>query len=370
LHWDAPPVRSWFLDRLEAMRPHALHLHSGYLLGHDALSAARERSVPSVVTLHDLWFVCPRITMMHADLRRCSGPEEDAKCAWCLLSEQRRFGVPDRWTRGVLGRAARVVLRTSARRGRPPRSARVSAMGARRVALLHALAGAHSILSPSRFVRTQLEIAGIAPGRIRLVPYGIEPRRSRRARETAATGGPLRVGYFGQLAPHKGIHVLVEAARAVESRRFELVLHGPETPHAAYVARLKGLAGGDPRIRFAGGYDNSRIDDLLAALDVSVVPSIWHENWPFVVLEAFRAGVPVVASRVGGLQEMVRDGVDGLLFEPGDAGQLAACLRRLLGEDGLLDRLKAGLPPVRTDEDEFAELLGIYGDAAANGAVS
>jgi glycosyltransferase involved in cell wall biosynthesis len=364
LFWDSGVVRAWFLERLALTRPDALHLHSGYLLGHAALYAAGERAVPSIVTLHDLWFVCPRITMMHADLRRCSGPEEDAKCAWCLLSEQRRFRLPDRWTGGTVGLGARLVLRASARLAGTRRHALVSAVGARRGALLRALAGAHSILSPSRFVRTELESAGITPGRIRLVPYGVPRRASPSRREARAPGSPLRVGYFGQLAPHKGIHVLVEAARSVASGRLELVLHGPETPHPAYVERLKELAAGDARIRFAGAYDNSRVDELLDTLDVSVVPSVWYENWPFVVLESFRAGVPVVASRVGGLQEMVRDGVDGMLFDPGGARPLARCLNRLLEEDGLLERLKAGVQAVRTDQDEFSELVGIYTDAA------
>jgi glycosyltransferase involved in cell wall biosynthesis len=146
-----------------------------------------------------------------------------------------------------------------------------------------------------------------------------------------------------------------------------VVLHGPEAPHAAYVARLRELAAGDPRIRFAGAYENSRVDELLSALDVVVVPSVWYENYPFVVLEAFRAGLPVVASRVGGLPEMVRDGVDGLLVEPGSAADLARALARLSEEDGLVARLTGGIRPVRADEDEWAELLATYERAAAAG---
>ena len=83
--------------------------------------------------------------------------------------------------------------------------------------------------------------------------------------------------------------------------------------------------------RFAGS-GPCRINEWRAVLhdvDVLVVPSMWIENAPFIIREAFAAGVPVIASDLGGMAEMVRDGVDGLLFPPGDARSLAACLRRL-----------------------------------------
>jgi glycosyltransferase involved in cell wall biosynthesis len=177
----------------------------------------------------------------------------------------------------------------------------------------------------------------------------------------------LRIGYVGQLAPHKGVHVLVAAARALGSRAFELTLNGPDRPHADYVQTLHRLAGDDPRIRFAGAYANEQVDEILAGIDALVVPSICHDNWPCVVLEAFRCGIPVVASRVGGLPEMVRDEKDGLLFEPGNAGELARCLGRLADEPLLLSRLRSEIRPVRSDREEQTELLEIYSSLAATG---
>ena len=71
---------------------------------------------------------------------------------------------------------------------------------------------------------------------------------------------------------------------------------------------------------------------VLHDVDVLVVPSMWIENAPFIIREAFAAGVPVIASNLGGMAEMVKDGVDGLLFPPGDAVSLGGCLRRLIEE--------------------------------------
>jgi len=363
LHWQHPALEEWIGTLLSRARPDILHLHSGYLLGDATLAAARAGHVPTIVTLHDLWFLCPRMTMMHPDMSRCSGPDDGAKCAWCLLTEQRRFRLPDRWTSGAIGRVAKLALRTWPVRNRTSWGELASAVTRRQRGALEALASAQAILSPSRFVRTQLERAGFEPGRIRIVPYGIGPCRPPR-RERPKNPGVLRIGYLGQLAPHKGVHVLIAAARSLRSSAFELRLAGPTDAHVEYMRTLRQMAASDPRIRFTGAYDNDHVGDLLARLDVVIVPSVWHENWPFVVLEAFRAGAPVIASGVGGLTEMIRHDVDGLLFDPGSHVDLAHCLQRLLDDPLLLPRLRNGIQPVRSDEDEQADLLDIYARAA------
>ncbi|PYR55304.1 MAG: glycosyl transferase family 1, partial [Acidobacteria bacterium] len=86
----------------------------------------------------------------------------------------------------------------------------------------------------------------------------------------------------------------------------------------------------------------------------------WIENAPFVIREAFAAGVPVVASRLGGMAEMVRDGVNGLLFEPGSPDALATVLRRVIDEPALLAALRAGIRPVMTIDEDAAQLVALY----------
>ena len=108
---------------------------------------------------------------------------------------------------------------------------------------------------------------------------------------------------------------------------------------ADYIASLRHAAAADPRIRLAGAYGAAEGDDVFAGMDVLVVPSVWYENTPFVVLEAFAAGVPVVASDLGGLSEVVREGENGCLFPAGDARSLGALLQSLAADPGRLRRL-------------------------------
>ena len=111
---------------------------------------------------------------------------------------------------------------------------------------------------------------------------------------------------------------------------------------------------------WCGAFPGSGLQGVLEGFDVLVVPSVWYENAPLVISEARATGIPVVASRLGGMAEMVRDGVDGLLFAPGDDRALAAALRRLATEEGLLDRLREGNRPPRWIDDEVGDLRSVY----------
>jgi glycosyltransferase involved in cell wall biosynthesis len=127
---------------------------------------------------------------------------------------------------------------------------------------------------------------------------------------------------------------------------------------AGYIAGVRAAAGDDPRIAFAGPYGEEQASDVFAGMDALVVPSTWYENTPFVVLEAFAAGVPVLASDLGGLTEIVQDGVDGLLFRAGDAPSLQSAIERLCGEPGLYERLRPKAP--HGIDADFARFLPLY----------
>jgi glycosyltransferase involved in cell wall biosynthesis len=119
----------------------------------------------------------------------------------------------------------------------------------------------------------------------------------------------------------------------------------------------------------AGPLAHADVPRALADLDLLVVPSVWEENAPFVIREALSLGVPVVASDLGGMAEMVEHGRNGLLFPPGDARALARALRRLVDEPLLLDRLRAGIGPVRSLEEDAGWTREQYRRLAASTGV-
>jgi glycosyltransferase involved in cell wall biosynthesis len=183
-------------------------------------------------------------------------------------------------------------------------------------------------------------------------------------KKTPSSG--LRVGYVGQIARHKGVHVLFEAARQMPDASLSVRAYGDTTSFPEYTARLRRLIAGDERLELAGVYRPQRLSQVLRELDVIVVPSLWYENSPNVILEAFGHRTPVVASNLGGMAELVRDGENGLLFAPGDAEGLARQLRRLLDDPRVLPALRTGIGLVKSVAQEMDELEEIYWIVARN----
>jgi glycosyltransferase involved in cell wall biosynthesis len=207
-------------------------------------------------------------------------------------------------------------------------------------------------------MRDEMARAGFPIERIDLLRYGVEPRPA--APPRPADGVTLRVGFLGQIAPHKGVHVIVEAMRRLPTASIELVVHGPLTRDVPYVDSLRRLAGDDPRILFPGPIGHDELDAFLARIDILAVPSVWYENSPFVIHEARAAGLPVLASKLGGMAELVEDGVDGLLATAGSVEAFASALGRLARERDLAARLRTGVRRPPTLDDETRALVAIY----------
>ena len=151
----------------------------------------------------------------------------------------------------------------------------------------------------------------------------------------------MRIGFAGVFSPWKGAHVLLDAISQVDGA-LQVQLHGRdvEPMFQDYIDGLREKADQDPRITFLGAYSAEQLGQVMAGLDLLVVPSLWYENSPLVILEAFTAGVPVIASALGGIIEIVRAGVDGFTFPAGDSAALAKRLRRLLEHPEELARLR------------------------------
>jgi GT2 family glycosyltransferase len=160
----------------------------------------------------------------------------------------------------------------------------------------------------------------------------------------------------------KAPHVLIEAVQRLPEDAVTLDVFGTYAAYHGddrYWQRLAPLMH-DRRVRFHGGVPHERIPRILSSIDILAVPSIWPETSPIVIREALAAGVPVVGSRIGGIPEIVDDGVNGLLAAPGDVLDWHRTLSRLVVEPGLIDRLRQGIGPVRTIDEDVALTRGSY----------
>lgn len=219
--------------------------------------------------------------------------------------------------------------------------------------------------APSSFTRDWLQRRGVPQERIHLIhnPVPSSP-------EAVERGGFRRkVAFLGRLVPNKGADVLLRAIAMVPDVELVVLGDGPE------LESLRGLAlalGIEARIRFPGWSSREVVHAELRTTSVVSVPSLWPEPFGLVALEANARGIPVVASAVGGLVDVIEDGVNGILVPPDDPRALAESLLRLLSDDRLRASMGAsGVAACRgrfSLENHLAKLDSMYGEILGGGA--
>jgi glycosyltransferase involved in cell wall biosynthesis len=367
--YDDPAIAGALRGLLRELRPEGVHVHHLLNLSAELIPAARETGARLVLTLHDHWLACPRDGLrQRADLALCEQVDHRI-CAACLrhspyLAPPLQRGLASAVRRAGLGgflhrvhastpRLAETLLGWLRRLSRERTEDLAAGMDRRAARLREVVGQVDVVLAPTRFVAERAGELGVPEARLRVSPYGAVAEKTR----SRPAGPRRRIGYVGTLAPHKGVDVLVAAFRRLSDPGLRLDVHGSRGVSPSYADALSALAGDDPRIRFHGGFEEGGQGAVLAGLDLMVVPSIWWENSPLTVLEALDAGVPVVASRIGGLPELVDDGVTGVLVPPRDV----AALHQVLSDVASGARLAEPLPPLplRSTVDAARELVGL-----------
>lgn len=184
---------------------------------------------------------------------------------------------------------------------------------------------------------------GLAPGGVHVIPSGVDPALFAAARpDPLVTGIPgPRILYVGRVHPGKGVLRLVEAVRlmraAETSAHLVIVGDGPARPRVERAVHDYGLT---DRVHLLGAVPHERVPGVLAAADLLVLPS-FYEELGSVLLEGMQAGLPIVATRVGGIPTVIEDGINGLLVPPDDVASLAAAVGRLLADPHLARRMAA-----------------------------
>ncbi len=361
-----------FLDR---HRPDLVHFHHLTCLSTTCVHEAKSRGIRVAFTLHDFWLICPRGQLLRRDLSLCVSHAE-ADCVRCMAHQLRmRGGYPrarSLWRRAEVLSKLPLPAKLYTHLASRPFAREEEALGQIRARTEHVLetcALVDGFVAPSHFLKERYVDFGVAPERITVSDYGFDLDRPRRTtRRSEARSGPLRFVYLGTWIPSKGVHVLIEAFRGIDPERAVLDLHGYAVPYdgvEGYEDRLRKLAAAAPGVRLRQAYQPEDLNRILAEADALVVPSIWYENSPLTIHEAFLAGIPVVTSDQGGMRELVQDGVGGLTFEAGKVTALRAALTRLIDDPELRARLRTSLPWVKGIEEDADALDALYATLGA-----
>lgn len=346
-----------FSEFLKSKRPDIIHsFHLGNLSA-SLITECVKLNIPTVFTATDFWFVCPKCQLRMSDNSTCSGPSANAiNCLAHMLNRDYLNLLPD-WLLKLLVWAVKQIWWPE-KRYLPL----VPAILSRPAFLKRIINHIDRVLVPTRLMEQTLLRYGLERGKIRYIPYGINLNNIERYPFKPA-GEKVSIGFIGTIAEHKGAHVLLEAVRLLpEDLPVEIFIYGKLEEVPEYTARLKEIAGGDERIHFCGTFPNHKIGFVFSQLDCLVVPSIWYENTPLVIYSAQSTNTPVIATNLGGMAEVIRHEKNGLLFEKGDAVQLAHLIMRICEDRNLLSTLSANSIKPKSIPVYVNELEEVYGE--------
>jgi glycosyltransferase involved in cell wall biosynthesis len=290
-----PGVEEDFQRFLDETEPELVHFQHLMLLSYRLIGLAQRRAVPVLLTLHDYWFLCANSQLIWPDGTLCTGKALGLNCARCTLAPS---GIP-MWQ---LARPLAAPL-----------------LQIRDALVRRAAIQAGHWMAPSHFLIDRYQRAGFPASGLTYLENGLETDPIHSHAREASADGRVRFTFLGSLAWQKGVHVLVDAFRDVPADRAALRICGDPDVFPKYSASLHSIANSS-NTTFIGAIPHHDIWRVLATTDVLVVPSLWYENSPLVVQEAFSAGVPVLASQIGALAEKIEPGINGWLCPPGDVG--------------------------------------------------
>jgi len=319
-------------DFLLAHRPDVVHLQHTHFIGLDLLTQIR-RVLPDaaiVYTLHEFLPICHRDGQMVRTFNdELCGESSPRRCHECFpqVSEQ-SFFLRQRFVKGHFENVDRFI-------------------------------------APSAQLMDKYLRWGVEPERIEVEEYGRRPPAVRAPAPRQAKA-PVNIGFFGQLSYFKGGRLMLEAMSLLdEGAGAHLWLHGANLELQSqefqdeFASMHEGLRG---RVTFRGPYEHSELPKLMADLHWVLVPSIWWENSPLVIQEAFFHGRPIICSDVGGMAEKVRDGVDGMHFRVGDAHSLARAIETATASPRLWRSLRDGIREPHSMDAHVAHLMDMYGN--------
>lgn len=331
--WRQPTLLAHWRQVLARFQPDLVHVQHLMGLPTALLHEVSARRIPYLITLHDYWWQCANANLLtnYAE-KACDGPRAYLNCTHCAIA---RAGTPSAWG------AAPLLWPLMADRNRR---------------LQPLLAHAAALLTPSEFVRRWYADHGAPMHLLRVAPLGVTPP-ARLPPHAGERNDDLRLLYLGGLAPNKGVHIVLEALRGVTGN-LRFAIAGDAGAQPGYAADLRRLA--DPRVTFLGRLTRQQVWEALAGADLVVVPSLWHETYCFAAHEALTAGVPVLASAMGALTEVIVDGVNGRLLPPGDPQAWQAAIQEYVAAPSRLDELRRGVTPSLHFTEHVAMIESTY----------
>lgn len=311
-------LTTWFVDLIKTIKPSIVHSHHYAHLGLEYLQVIKQidPTIRIYLTLHEYMAICLNDGQMikKNDFKLCSRESFD-ECCQCFPEKK----AEDFWLRKHFFQSYFKLI--------------------------------DGFIAPSEFLRQRYIAWGLKPAQITVIENGQANKIPLASRPLGEYETHNRFAYFGQITPYKGLNIILEALHALakeEREKIVLEVHGANLEHQPSVFRdkieqLRAELIKEGIVQWVGAYQPHEISERMAGIDWVVVPSVWWENSPMVIQEAFVHGKPIICSNIGGMAEKVTHNIDGLHVPAGNIFAWKNTLRKVASDNSLWQRLQANI---------------------------
>ncbi len=303
-----------FREYVSNIKPNIVYFGHLSHLSTNLIKIVKELNIPIIYTIHDFWLYCVKGQMINQDGNICKNPSIE-NCTQCssYVVDSKQVAYSTKHMKEITD-------------------------------LIDVF------ISPSHTLKDFFIRQGIDKNKIRYLKYGFNTEKIIYNKKIFTKNSKINFGFMGRVIPTKGIKVLVDTFKELSNEK--LSIYGNIGIQKRFLETKN--------IVFKGAYDNNNINTVLNDMDVLIVPSIWYENAPLVIQEAFLAGVPVITSDIGGMEELVKNKINGFTFKVGSSEELMILIKKISSNPTILNNLDSSRNSVVDIKDDVKEIIKIY----------
>lgn len=344
--YNNPVMDSIFDAVLEEVKPDVVHIQHLLNLSVNFIRIAKEKDIPVIFTLHDYWLMCFYGGQRFREDMGICDPVDLIQCSRCVTHYSGKKNFLRMLAEYFMGTQKISSLKKQMEGFSNTNGANGKGIGngfyqtlrniiylfdrkklyhmvyERYLYVKKMMEHVDLFITPSQFLRNEYIKFGIPAEKIFHSDYGFDTSCYHDTSKHEHNSNKIQFSFVGTPITHKGLHILIQAFNKLGAEKAKLCIYGDTSLFPKYTSYLRMLSDKNANITFKGPFENSQISKVLSETDALIVPSLWYENSPLVIHEAFLSGVFVIASHLGGIPELVQNGINGFLFKPGDINDL------------------------------------------------
>lgn len=345
-----------FISAVQLISPDIVHFHSlGRAINAYCIQAVKKMDFPVVLTFHRATNICIRSDFSRFGVEACDGLIDKKTCLACFMNSK---GLPR-----ILAKPVATVL-SKAQPGLKALIPSINIANHRYDEIKRVNKTADVVIALSEFTHGALMVNGFNTSRLKFVPQGISAtlnKSSTKQNRINDHSQEVKFGFWGRIHPEKGIDLLIDAMGKIRKSNCSLTIIAMKVPGLeAYYSELQEKSEDNHSIMWIEEVPHDKLWDYLNDIDMMVLPTTTNEMAPLSIQEAFALKIPVLGSDCPGIADMVKHGINGLLFKKGKISELLTKLEMIIDDPSIITMLSGNIEEARTFDDVAEEMIEIY----------